>query len=307
MRIEYLQYFLEVCRTKSMSTAARNLHVAQQTVSMAVKALEDEWNLTLLERTNRGVSVTAAGEYGAEEARQILVHYQYICQYSQANQPSAQASALRGSLTVACAPLLTLSVMPAVLEEFSKRYPQIKVYLDEKQPGDCYTQLQTGKCDLAIYNFSPGYTLPPPSNASYAEKLLGTDCLTALVNIHSPLAHKKYLTSKSLFPAPLIFYTSDTWEQTWILDTLFGENLPEDILYTTSLLHLFDTVRKGSRIGFISRKVAPHTYLFDKNTMLNIPLRPRIDILYHMGIQQNLLASEHVQTFIDLFKKHFDF
>ncbi len=68
MRIEYLQYFLEVCRTKSMSTAARNLHVAQQTVSMAVKALEDEWNLTLLERTNRGVSVTAAGEYVAEEA-----------------------------------------------------------------------------------------------------------------------------------------------------------------------------------------------------------------------------------------------
>lgn len=66
MRLEYLQYFCEVCRTKSMSTAGRDLHVAQQTVSMAIKSLEEELGVTLLERTNRGVRATPSGECYAQ-------------------------------------------------------------------------------------------------------------------------------------------------------------------------------------------------------------------------------------------------
>lgn len=190
MRLEYLQYFVEVCRTKSMSTAAHDLHVAQQTVSMAIKSLEEELGVTLLERTNRGVRVTASGEYIAEEARQLLEHYAHITQFGQTQQPAATLSDIHASLAVACAPLLTLSVMPIVLEDFSQLYPHIKIYLDEKQPGECYAQLQKGKCDLAIYNFNPDFSPLTPDDASYTEEFLGTDRLTALVNIQSPLAHK---------------------------------------------------------------------------------------------------------------------
>lgn len=307
MRLEYLQYFLEVCRTKSMSTAARDLHVAQQTVSMAIKSLEEELGVTLLERTNRGVRVTASGEYIAEEARQLLEHYTHITQFGQTKQPAEGPSDVHASLAVACAPLLTLSIMPVVLDEFSQLYPHIKICLDEEQPGECYTQLQNGKCDLAVYYFNPDFSPIPPADASYTEEFLGTDRLTALVNIQSPLAHKKYLTKKDLAQAPLVLYTSDTWQQTWILGTLFGEQIPENILYTTSLLHLFDTVRQGRRIAFNSRKIAQHTYPYDPNRMVNIPLRPRIDMKYYIGIQKSLLNHEYIHVFLKLFQKHFAF
>lgn len=307
MRLEYLQYFVEVCRTKSMSTAARDLHVAQQTVSMAIKSLEKELGVTLLERTNRGVRVTSSGEYIAEEAHQLLEHYERITQFGQTHQIADGPSAIRASLAVACAPLLTLSIMPIVLDEFSKQYPHIKICLDEEQPDVCYTQLQKGKCDLAVYYFSPQFSPVEPEDAPYTGEFLGTDYLTAMVNVQLPLAHKKYLTKKDLSQAPLVLYTSDTWQQTWILSTLFGDKIPENILYTTSLLHLFDTVRQGRRIGFNSRKITPHTYLYDPSRMVNIPLRPRIDINYYVGIQKPLLEHEYIHVFLKLFKKHFTF
>lgn len=104
-----------------------------------------------------------------------------------------------------------------------------------------------------------------------------------------------------------MLYTSDTWQQTWIIDTLFGEDVPENLLYTTSLLHQFDTVRQGRRIGFNSRKIAQHTYLYDQTRMVNIPVRPRIDINYYMGIQKSLLNLEYIHVFLKLFQKYFAF
>ena len=62
--------FKEVADTGNVTQAAKHLHISQPSVSIQIQNLEQEYNVTLLERTNRGVLLTECGE----------IFYQYISQ-----------------------------------------------------------------------------------------------------------------------------------------------------------------------------------------------------------------------------------
>ena len=56
MRIENLQYVLEVARAGSISAAAKNLWIGQTTLSAAIQAAEKELDIQLFLRTSRGIT-----------------------------------------------------------------------------------------------------------------------------------------------------------------------------------------------------------------------------------------------------------
>lgn len=58
MKLHQLQYFCAACRYGNITKAADELHVSQPSISMAIRDLEREFGLSLIQRTNRGFSVT---------------------------------------------------------------------------------------------------------------------------------------------------------------------------------------------------------------------------------------------------------
>ena len=72
MTVRYLEIFTEVCRHMSMSKAARALMISQSSVSQAVKALEQEYDVLLFERLNHTLYLTPAGEKLLYLATQVL-------------------------------------------------------------------------------------------------------------------------------------------------------------------------------------------------------------------------------------------
>lgn len=75
MKIEHLRYFISVANTKSINQAAKELYISQQQLNNILTALEEELQLTLLVRTNRGVSLTEDGTEFAQYAEKILTDY----------------------------------------------------------------------------------------------------------------------------------------------------------------------------------------------------------------------------------------
>jgi DNA-binding transcriptional LysR family regulator len=67
-----MRYVVAVAREHSFSQAAETLHVAQQAVSQQVRQVEKSLGVDLFERTNRGVTITPAGEVFVQEARRTL-------------------------------------------------------------------------------------------------------------------------------------------------------------------------------------------------------------------------------------------
>lgn len=72
MELEKLRIFLAVAESGSFSQGARRLYISHSTTSRAVSALEEELGLRLLERHNRVLGLTPAGERLCREARSLL-------------------------------------------------------------------------------------------------------------------------------------------------------------------------------------------------------------------------------------------
>ena len=71
-----LLVFKEVVETKNITLASKRLHISQPSISIQIKGLEQEYGVRLFERTNKGVTLTKAGE----------ILYEYSCRAIQIMQ-----------------------------------------------------------------------------------------------------------------------------------------------------------------------------------------------------------------------------
>lgn len=72
MRLEQLQYLLEIQKHHSMNIAANNIHVSQQAISISLKKLEQELSVKLIDGTAKGTMLTPEGELVAQAAFDIF-------------------------------------------------------------------------------------------------------------------------------------------------------------------------------------------------------------------------------------------
>lgn len=72
MQLQQLKYVLEIAKTGSMNKAAQNLFISQPNLSSAISNLEKELDITIFNRTNKGVEVTSEGKLLLKYAKSIL-------------------------------------------------------------------------------------------------------------------------------------------------------------------------------------------------------------------------------------------
>ena len=78
MTIQNLRYIVEIASTRSFSQAARNLFISQSALSASVKDAEQELGIVIFQRSNRGVSLTPAGEDCLKYCKEIVERADYL-------------------------------------------------------------------------------------------------------------------------------------------------------------------------------------------------------------------------------------
>src|SRR3954447_2285545 len=76
--LRLIRYFVAVAQEGNVTRAAERLHVAQPSLSAAVRQLEAQLGVELLQRTGRGVALTPAGELLLERGRELLDHAEAV-------------------------------------------------------------------------------------------------------------------------------------------------------------------------------------------------------------------------------------
>ncbi|WP_039041476.1 LysR family transcriptional regulator [Sporosarcina sp. ZBG7A] len=116
-----LNVFVTVTEKKSFSRAAEDLHMTQPAVSQYIRSLEETMNVRLLERTNKYVRLTKAGEIVYHHAKEIVGLYGRM--HHLVNDLSHEAS---GQLSIGASYTFGEYVLPHILARLLEDYPRIQ-------------------------------------------------------------------------------------------------------------------------------------------------------------------------------------
>lgn len=151
MHISALRYLVVVFDEGSFGRAARRLHVAQPSVSQAIRRLEEQFGLTLLDRTGPRVVATAEGAQVIEDIRAALEHLDRAFERANGNTSVA-------SLRIGATNLAALWFMPELLEGFGAARPDIAVAVAELDVPAQTEALLAGRIDMTIGDALPWHS-----------------------------------------------------------------------------------------------------------------------------------------------------
>ncbi|MGJ7605133.1 LysR family transcriptional regulator [Variovorax sp. LT1R20] len=148
METAYLQSFLLVVESGSMSEAARRLDLTPAAVAQQIRTLERELNAPLLARAGRTVQPTEAGHLLVQRARNLLREVGDI--KTLLNSDAAGGELLIGTINTAIH-----SLLPDILARFVKTHPGVKVFLQSGTTATLHKAVQQGDLDAAVCLYPP--------------------------------------------------------------------------------------------------------------------------------------------------------
>ena len=145
MELRHLRYFQAVAEALNFTKAAAQLRVAQPALSRQVHDLEEEIGVDLLQRSSRGVTLTAEGKLFLEEVKDILMRADESIE-----KVRALARGEYGEIHVGYAPTPTSELLPPALAAFQKAAPRVQVVLHDLAGDEMNAALREGTLHLAI-------------------------------------------------------------------------------------------------------------------------------------------------------------
>ncbi|WP_068827358.1 LysR family transcriptional regulator [Pseudomonas sp. BMS12] len=122
--LRQLRHFVALAEHGHFARAAEAVHLSQPALSRSIQALESSLGCSLVDRHNRGISLTAHGQLVLEHARRLLAGSRAL-----SNAVSQLGNLGSGELRLGAGPYPAARLVPQALGQFSQRYPQVRVQL----------------------------------------------------------------------------------------------------------------------------------------------------------------------------------
>ncbi|MFG1344392.1 LysR family transcriptional regulator [Xanthobacter autotrophicus DSM 431] len=193
MELRTLRAFVEVVRQGGFSAAAKALFATQPTVSKAVKQLEDELGVPLLDRIGHRSQLTAAGEIVYRRALTLLAEREGLVA-----ELDDLRGLRRGSLRLGLPPLGASTLFAPLFAIYRARYPGIEIRLTEHGSKRLEEMLLEGELELA------GSLLP--AKAGFDGQPVRLEPLMAVLPRTHPLAGSERIGIGALRDFPFILF-----------------------------------------------------------------------------------------------------
>jgi len=226
MQLRALMYFDELVRTNSMRAAAENLNVAATAVSRQIENLEHYFGTPLVERSNRGIKLTAAGELLAARAGKTLRELEHVHQLIDDLQ-----GLQRGRVVIYANGAVVANLLAPVLAEFSLRYPKLRFEVAITSAREAVEALAAAEADLVVTLFAPkisGVKVRVRSELTY-DVIMAAD---------HPAAGAKELGLRDLVQMPLALPDKSFSARQAFEDVFAKDSLTLDPVFVTGSLEM---------------------------------------------------------------------
>ncbi len=273
MNLKQLEAFYLVVKRGSYTKAAEELNVTQPAVTMQVKFLEKSLNLKLIEQLRKRVQLSEAGELLYQYAGKI---FDLV---GEANEKMKDFKKLmRGTLKIGTTKNYARYIMPSLLSEFQRRFPRIKVILDEGNSEDMAKSVLEQKNELALI-----------SQLNLDRKIKSIFFSTVeFVLVASPehrFSQRNSISLRELNGEPVILREKGSGSRTAILRKFQEYGIwPSVIIEASSLDFIVGYVKQNKAVSFMFKPDIQEE--LEKGTLKVIPVEEGniiffTDIIYH--------------------------
>jgi DNA-binding transcriptional LysR family regulator len=246
VELHQLRYFVAVAREGSMTQAAASLFLAQPTLSIQIRKLEQEVGAKLFERLARRVVLTAAGEAFLEHAERALA------EMALGRERVEEVVGLRkGRVAVGVLPSVGAYLLPPVLAAFRAEHPAVAVRLVEHDVSRDFEQLvQSGELDMAV-------TRMPVTLAGLGSRTLVREPIVLFVPPGHPLQGRAGVALRELADEQFVCMRSG-YGLRELADRLCAEAglRPQVVIETGQLSIVHGMVRSGVGVALLPRLAA---------------------------------------------------
>ncbi len=225
MDIRQLEYFSALVRKGSFTKAADELYITRQTLSKAVRNLENELSCKLVSVRDGRVHLTESGELLYTEAAPVIDSYRKL---EERFGLRSNAHARQSTLSIALGHGVTLSLPEDYLERFRNEFPQMRLSIEEAPTDSVLEMVAESEVDLGIVGSTAEYL------QGFDKKLLVRSGLFISVPPSNELAHKHRIVIEDLEGQPFVTYGKRNHLHRFFVEQCEKAGVHPNILLTTS-------------------------------------------------------------------------
>lgn len=283
MTLEYYSEFVVLAETQNYHRAADKLFISQSTLSKHIKALEEELQVPLFDRSTKGVQLNELGRLLLPYAQQID-HAQKSAKMAIRNQLGSMA----GTVHIVTA----YRIFDEILE-FKKRHPDMHIFCNEwDSVSHIKHALRTGACEIAILP-EDDETQAEFNAMPYAEDRM----VLLLPKVHR-LASRRQIPVYELAKESLIMCSPENWESDMVFNTCMNAGFTPTIAGTGFYAgERIEMVRAGLGAAFMPARTAEA--LLQGNDVTVCEPFPAMPVSFCLYSRKNAIFSPAAAVLID--------
>ena len=143
----YKNYVYEVYKEKSFSKAAANLYISQPSLSARIIKIEEEIGMPIFDRSTSPLRLTEFGEFYISAIEEV-----FKIERSVENRINDMNELRTGELAVGASGVYSAYVLPPIIAEFKRRFPDVNIRLTEGNTAELEGMLAGNEIDLVLDN-----------------------------------------------------------------------------------------------------------------------------------------------------------
>jgi len=288
MNIRLLTYFVAVATHQNITHAAKALHIAQPALSVAIKKLENQLELTLFRREQRKILLTHEGQVLLTHAKKILQ------QLDDATLAMKELRGLeKGEVRLGVPSIMGTYYFPDVLMAFKSRYPKLKLLMIEAGTQSIQKMLLDGEIDLGIIQTQ---NLPVELDS---EHLIRSQMM-AVVSADHEFANKKQLSYEAFFSQELVMFKKGYFHREKLDSICQQKQLTANFSFETNLLAVILKIVKRDFAISALLELATN----NQPGIVSIPFEEPILLDISIAWRKNGYLSKADKTFLEFVKQN---
>ena len=292
MTITQLKYVLSVAEYQNFTVAAEHSFVTQPTLSMQIQKLEEELNIKIFNRSKKPIELTQVGKKIVEQAKVIVGESNRILDIVH-----QQKGFIGGEFKLGIIPTIMPTLLTMFLQNFTKKYPKVKLIIEELTTEEIIRKLSDGHIDAAL-------AATPLENDSIKERPLYYEPFVGLIPENHRLFKNKTITAEELEMGDILLLEDGHCFKDSVLNLCTAHKIDNKKGFQLES-GSFDTLIKLSKEG-LGMTLLPYLHTLDLNDIdkshlrefTNPPPAREVSLIYHKS-QLKMQLIEALKKTID--------